>query len=134
MLNVAFAEAKEKVANGTEYWSMVSDFVERFANLSIENAAQQEHNVLIRRVVAHDPEIYPELNRLYPEPFIRDGKLDFTRAPDPLPLAFGFGGRACHGRYFADSIIFIMIASIPHVFDIGPPLDENGLPIKVKLE
>ncbi|KAH9889917.1 cytochrome P450 [Cubamyces lactineus] len=84
--------------------------------------------------VAHDPDIFPEPHRFYPERFIRDGKLDFTNAPDPLPLAFGFGRRVCPGRYSADSIIFIMIASILHVFDISPPLDENDMPIKVELE
>ncbi len=37
----------------------------------------------------------------------------------------------CPGRYFALAGLFINIASVLHVFDIGPPLDEEGRPFKV---
>ena len=46
----------------------------------------------------------------------------------------GFGGRICPGRYFADAALFINIASVLHVFDIGPPLDEKGDPIHIKMK
>ena len=42
--------------------------------------------------------------------------------------------RMCPGRYFAHDSLFIHIASILHVFNIGPPLDEGGKPIKIKFE
>ena len=38
----------------------------------------------------------------------------------------------CPGRHFADASLFINIASVLHVFEIGPPLDESGGPIAVE--
>ncbi|OSD07441.1 cytochrome P450 [Trametes coccinea BRFM310] len=79
----------------------------------------------------HDPEIYPEPDRFYPERFIKDGKLN-PEVLDPATLVFGFGRRICPGRYFADAGLFILIASVLHVFEILPPLDEHGKPIKLE--
>ncbi|TBU44032.1 O-methylsterigmatocystin oxidoreductase [Dichomitus squalens] len=88
----------------------------------------------------HDPAEYEDADEFRPERFIRDGKLDST-VRDPLAFAFGFGkrhgppgDRICPGRYFADTALFINVASVLHVFDITPPLDENGNPIRVKME
>ncbi|PIL24714.1 cytochrome P450 [Ganoderma sinense ZZ0214-1] len=79
----------------------------------------------------HDPAIYPDPEVFRPERFIRDGKLDFSTVPDPTRFVFGFGRRVCPGRYFALNGLFINIASALHVFDITPPVDENGKVIKV---
>ncbi|KAJ3002115.1 hypothetical protein NUW54_g6025 [Trametes sanguinea] len=79
----------------------------------------------------HDPEIYPEPDRFYPERFIKDGKSN-PDVLDPATLIFGFGRRICPGRYFADAGLFILIASVLHVFEILPPLDEHGKPIKLE--
>ncbi|KAI9058132.1 cytochrome P450 [Trametes sanguinea] len=79
----------------------------------------------------HDPEIYPEPDRFYPERFIKDGKLN-PDILDPATIIFGFGRRICPGRYFADAGLFILIASVLHVFEILPPLDEHGRPIKLE--
>ena len=38
----------------------------------------------------------------------------------------------CPGRYFADNSLFINIASLLHVFDIKPAVDENGAAVPVK--
>ncbi|KAI1790200.1 O-methylsterigmatocystin oxidoreductase [Ganoderma leucocontextum] len=84
----------------------------------------------------HDPEEYEDPDEFRPERFIRDGKLD-PNVRDPLAFVFGFGRRCvviCPGRYFADAALFINVASVLHVFDIGPPLDEKGDPIHVKME
>ncbi|KAH9889914.1 cytochrome P450 [Cubamyces lactineus] len=83
--------------------------------------------------VLHDPDIYPEPDRFYPERFIRDGKLD-PDVLDPASLVFGFGRRICPGRHFADAMLFIIAASVLHVFDIGPPRDNDGNPIKIRME
>ena len=39
--------------------------------------------------------------------------------------------RLCPGRHFAQATIAIALASILHVFDVGPPLDADGAPIVV---
>lgn len=42
--------------------------------------------------------------------------------------------RICPGRHFADDLLYITIATVLHIFDIGPPLDEGGQPVKIKYE
>ena len=42
--------------------------------------------------------------------------------------------RICPGRYFADAALFINIASVLHVFNITPPLDDDGIAIRVNVE
>ncbi|TFK92570.1 cytochrome P450 [Polyporus arcularius HHB13444] len=78
-----------------------------------------------------DPEMYEEPEEFRPERFIRDGKLDPT-VRDPATIAFGFGRRICPGRYFAQAGLFITIASLLHVFDITPALDDQGRPIQLE--
>nr|VWO95057.1 N/A [Ganoderma boninense] len=89
--------------------------------------------VLIPNVSAymHDPTVYEDPDAFRPERFIRDGKLDFSTAPDPAKFVFGFGRRICPGRYFAENGLFINVASALHVFDISPPLDNDGQAIKI---
>ncbi|CDO69911.1 hypothetical protein BN946_scf184884.g70 [Trametes cinnabarina] len=81
----------------------------------------------------HDPEIYPDPDRFYPERFIRNGQLDPT-VLDPADFVFGFGRRKCPGRHFAEAALFILIASVLHVFEIGSPKDEDGRPVKLEYE
>ncbi|KAI0352607.1 CyP450 monooxygenase [Trametes cingulata] len=83
--------------------------------------------------ILHDPEVYEQPEEFRPDRFIRDGQLDNT-VRDPAAFMFGFGRRICPGRYFAEDSLFINIASVLHVFDIGPPLDANGLPFKIAHE
>ncbi|KAJ8468879.1 hypothetical protein ONZ51_g9348 [Trametes cubensis] len=73
--------------------------------------------------VMHDPQYYPEPDKFNPDRFVRDGKLD-TDVLDPTSV--------CPGRHFAQSTLFITVASILHVFNIDPPLDERGCPIKIE--
>lgn len=40
--------------------------------------------------------------------------------------------RICPGRYFAEATLFINAACVLHVFDIGPPLGDDGRPIKIE--
>ncbi|KAH9903303.1 cytochrome P450 [Cubamyces lactineus] len=81
----------------------------------------------------HDPEIYPEPDTFNPDRFIRNGRLR-DDVLDPASIIFGFGRRKCPGRYFADAMLYIIIATVLHVFDIRSPLDKHGRPIKVELE
>ncbi|RPD61608.1 cytochrome P450 [Lentinus tigrinus ALCF2SS1-7] len=80
--------------------------------------------------IMHDPETYPDTEAFRPERYIRDGKIGPT-IRDPLSLVFGFGRRICPGRYFALAGLFVNIASVLHVFYIGPPVDGGGRPVEV---
>ncbi len=42
--------------------------------------------------------------------------------------------RACPGQHFAGASLFMNIAMVLHVFNITPPLDEQGKPIQVKMQ
>ncbi|KAI0712382.1 O-methylsterigmatocystin oxidoreductase [Earliella scabrosa] len=89
-------------------------------------------SVLVANVWAclHDPEEYGDADVYRPERYIREGRID-PNVRDPSDFIFGFGRRICPGKYFAEAAIFINIASVLHVFDITPPLDHNGQPIKI---
>ncbi|KAI0698606.1 CyP450 monooxygenase [Cytidiella melzeri] len=75
--------------------------------------------------ILHDPQEYPEPERFNPDRFIKDNALN-PEVRDPSTLAFGFGRRVCPGRHFAKDNAFLTIASVLHVFDVLPSLDENG--------
>ncbi|KAI0373687.1 CyP450 monooxygenase [Pilatotrama ljubarskyi] len=81
--------------------------------------------------ILHNPDDYPEPDSFLPERFIKDGRLN-PDVRDPATIAFGFGRRICPGRYFADAALFLNIARVLHVFDIAPPLDASGRPIRVE--
>nr|VWP02389.1 N/A [Ganoderma boninense] len=80
----------------------------------------------------NDPEVYDDPDVFRPERFIRDGKLDRKTVRDPSAFVFGYGRRICPGRYFAEDTVFISVARILHVFDITPPVGEDGRPIKIE--
>ncbi|KAK7677346.1 hypothetical protein QCA50_019676 [Cerrena zonata] len=73
----------------------------------------------------HNPEDYPEPQMFNPDRFIKDGKIN-PDVRDPLTVAFGFGRRICPGRYLSNGSLFILIASVLHVFNIHPVLGEDG--------
>ncbi len=72
---------------------------------------------------------------------------------DPEKFQFGFGRRCecssfpsretttnlwhriCPGRHFANDALFLAVASVLHVFNIGPPMGEDGkaLPVAPKI-
>ncbi|KAI0690874.1 cytochrome P450 [Cerioporus squamosus] len=91
----------------------------------------------------HDPKTYEDPDVFRPERFKHDGKLD-PNVQDPYEFVFGFGRRfviflryplcptICPGRYFGDAALFINVAALLHVFDITPPVDENGREIHIE--
>ncbi|KAH9889919.1 cytochrome P450 [Cubamyces lactineus] len=81
--------------------------------------------------VMHNPQYYPEPDKFDPDRFIRDGKLD-PDVLDPASFVFGFGRRVCPGRHYAQSTLFITVASILHIYSIDPPLDERGCPVMIE--
>ncbi|EIW58805.1 cytochrome P450 [Trametes versicolor FP-101664 SS1] len=83
--------------------------------------------------MARDETQYPDPDNFRPERFLRNGKID-PNVRDPATFAFGFGRRICPGLHFVDMALFINFASILHVFNIGPPVDENDAVLPLKAE
>nr|BED43014.1 cytochrome P450 monooxygenase [Trametes versicolor] len=80
---------------------------------------------------SRDPDVYPDPGTFDPERFLEDGKLS-PGARDPYAYIFGLGRRVCPGRHLADASLFLACASILRAFNITPPLDENGHPVKLE--
>ncbi|KAH9980598.1 cytochrome P450 [Russula compacta] len=70
----------------------------------------------------HDPNIFPEPDRFYPERWLS------ANAPEFPTQAFGFGARLCPGRFFARKSIWAIVAGILAAFEIAPT--EDGPPEK----
>ncbi|KAI0326111.1 cytochrome P450 [Cubamyces sp. BRFM 1775] len=84
--------------------------------------------------ILHDTELFPDPDVFRPERYLKEGQLDDEMC-ERTSVAFGMGRRVCPGRYFAEDMLFINIASILHIFSILPALDASGRPIlpEVKL-
>ncbi|EJD41504.1 cytochrome P450 [Auricularia subglabra TFB-10046 SS5] len=72
-----------------------------------------------------NPAVYPDPEGFKPERYLRGGQIDAC-VPDPRLHIFGYGRRVCPGKHFADSSVFIVIATTLACFDIGKAVDENG--------
>ncbi|KAJ6511478.1 cytochrome P450 [Mycena vitilis] len=70
--------------------------------------------------ILHDGNIYKDPELFVPERFMGDDK-----EADPF-FAFGFGRRVCPGRFFAEDSLFLLVASILHIFNITKPLNDSG--------
>ena len=67
-----------------------------------------------------DPQTYHDPLTFNPSRFLGPN-------PEPDPrMAFGFGRRICAGKSFAQSTLWINIASVLAVFEITPITAENG--------
>ncbi|RPA95776.1 cytochrome P450 [Choiromyces venosus 120613-1] len=69
-----------------------------------------------------DPEVYPNPNDFNPDRF-DDETLGH--------VAFGFGRRACPGKYIAKNSLFINISRLLWSFDIGPKIRPDGTEVLV---
>ncbi|TCD67439.1 Protein pns1, partial [Steccherinum ochraceum] len=84
--------------------------------------------------MCRNPEHYHEPERFNPDRYFdKDGNID-PDVLDPTMLTFGFGRRICVGRHFAMNTLEIYVASVLHVFDIGPGVDADGTPIVLTSE
>jgi len=76
--------------------------------------------------ILHNPTMYPDPEIFKPDRFLNaDGSL---RDDPVLSSTYGFGRRICPGRYFVDSTLFIVIASLLSVFKIEKPKGTDGGP------
>ncbi|KAH8824029.1 cytochrome P450 [Flagelloscypha sp. PMI_526] len=67
-----------------------------------------------------DPAVYPDPDEFKPDRFLtKDGAALDSSVPLP-DVAFGYGARICAGRWAAEDILFISIASILSAFRIEP--------------
>ncbi|KAH6910660.1 cytochrome P450 [Coprinopsis sp. MPI-PUGE-AT-0042] len=73
----------------------------------------------------HDPRVYHDPQQFKPERFLGP-----TPEPDPRTACFGFGRRICPGRVLADSSIFISVAMVLAVFNVGKAVADDGTVIE----
>ncbi|KJZ79251.1 hypothetical protein HIM_01402 [Hirsutella minnesotensis 3608] len=76
-----------------------------------------------------DPDIYQDPEEFKPERFLKP-----LSEPDPETVIFGYGRRACPGKFFADSVLFACIAHTLSAFNITKAVDEQGAGLDVKME
>ena len=83
-----------------------------------------------------DPDNYSDPEQFKPSRFLKksslasgsNAELDIG-VMDPSNLVFGFGRRACPGRWFAYDSLWIAISSILATFNISPVEDIDGHPV-----
>ncbi|KAG2120520.1 cytochrome P450 [Suillus discolor] len=74
--------------------------------------------------ITRDEKRYPDASRFIPERFIDvDGALT---GDDPAQYTFGFGRRACPGRYTADASVWSAIVTMLATLDISSAKDDQG--------
>ena len=69
--------------------------------------------------ILHDPVAFPDPHVFRPERYLDPS----TRAPDGI---FGYGGRACPGRFLARSNTWLAVANMLAAFHIEKAVDEHG--------
>jgi cytochrome P450 len=77
----------------------------------------------------NDPAVYKDPDLFDPERFLSP-----RNEPEVGKTLFGFGRRACPGRYLADATIFLTIVQTLAAFDIRKSVDERGVEIDIHLE
>ncbi|KAJ6508461.1 cytochrome P450 [Mycena sanguinolenta] len=79
--------------------------------------------------MVHDESKYPNPDIFDPERFLNaDGQL----SADDQILGFGFGRRACAGRYAADATVWATIVTVLSTFNIAKAKDETGKEIEIE--
>ncbi|KAK2462567.1 hypothetical protein APHAL10511_005410 [Amanita phalloides] len=81
--------------------------------------------------MTRDEATYPEPEAFRPERFfLQSGLLN----DDDMGYVFGFGRRICPGRYMADSVLWLMMASVLSTFNIAKAKNGNGTDIDIDLD
>ncbi|PAV15312.1 cytochrome P450 [Pyrrhoderma noxium] len=93
-----------------------------------------ENSIIMGNIwaILRDPVEYPDPDRFIPERFI---PVENKKCPlEPNRVVFSVGRRVCPGKHFAESSIFIDMATIIATCDIGKTLDNYGNPIVPDVE
>ncbi|KAL4935200.1 hypothetical protein BDV06DRAFT_234567 [Aspergillus oleicola] len=77
----------------------------------------------------HDPDIYPDSEKFDPERFLAP-----RNEPDPETEVWGYGRRACAGRYFADANLYLNIVQTLAVFNFDKAIGKEGRKIDVDIK
>ncbi|PPQ99411.1 hypothetical protein CVT24_005398 [Panaeolus cyanescens] len=77
----------------------------------------------------NDPTVFEAPSVFNPDRYLKNPELR-----SPYEAFFGYGRRMCPGRFFSDRNLFALSSSVLSVFDILPPVDANGNPMKLEYE
>nr|CAJ00405.1 putative CyP450 monooxygenase [Pleurotus sapidus] len=81
----------------------------------------------------NDPSVYPNPGDFNPDRFLMDGKIN-PEVRDPRDFVFGYGRRACPGRFFSQDNLYSAVTGILASFSITPAQDAQGNDIPLKAE
>ncbi|KAF7420894.1 hypothetical protein PC9H_011412 [Pleurotus ostreatus] len=81
----------------------------------------------------NDPSVYPNPDDFNPDRFLLDGKIN-PAVRDPRNFVFGYGRRACPGRFFSQDNLYSAVTGILASFSITPAQDAQGNDIPLKAE
>ncbi|KAF8634127.1 hypothetical protein AX15_001059 [Amanita polypyramis BW_CC] len=77
---------------------------------------------------SRDESRYPDPEPFRPERFFNP---DGTLNDDTVEYVFGFGRRICPGRFVANAVIWLIVATVLSSFNISKAKDENGVEIEI---
>ncbi|PCD19046.1 hypothetical protein FGRA07_05851 [Fusarium graminearum] len=104
-----------------------------FPHMTTENDIYKGYfipkNILLFPAVAsitHDPDVYHDPMAFKPERYSEP-----YSEPSPADVVFGFGRRACPGKWIAEQTMFLIIAQTLATFNIEKDLDKDGREIDV---
>ncbi|EJC99744.1 cytochrome P450 [Fomitiporia mediterranea MF3/22] len=81
--------------------------------------------------IHHNEEEFPEHERFMPERYLREDMEVTTAWLTEGHYVFGFGRRACPGKYLASRSVWIGIVRLMWAFDIAPARDDSGNPVEL---
>ncbi|TFK89937.1 cytochrome P450 [Polyporus arcularius HHB13444] len=76
--------------------------------------------------ILHDETVYPDPSKFNPYRFLYPDGSPNPNVRDPSVAAFGFGRRKCPGRFLAVESLWLSIANILAVYEIGRTIDKDG--------